>query len=482
MTVNYFLRCPVCNAITHMRSPAGYIKRTPVRIHCMKCSTLMTGEFISNEETGSCSYIPNNCGQVPRTQSDFYGEASGEVPVHKICSQENNFFGLPPFRSPALICMDMIDTDVLEDYINYACHISELTANWDSRIILYNLLLSGNCDLICSKYARDAKKWMCDISDEYGVQKFVHLEYLYDFGYIFGKASLKKLLTEINYEIIHLDKSKLKEMMDNIFTSNQVHDIQSKMFKIMEEYISIALYVMPALSTFFLKKGMLIDTEDYGISTCSFLDIKGFYLDSFESLASYCDIIKCLDNIKYRGGYNNFGSKMDIEKFRYHTKNGNKVKELEPTEFFSAVFGLSNSSYELRNAIGHNDYDYDGFRQEIRYRANKQKPDNERCTYLIDMAKECINLMRSSIVLEFIVFELIREQYRTAGADVFIHPIFYSKTRTQNRCPCGSGKKYGKCCKARIPANKEHIQNFALPHKAHMRMDADDFMQHLRSS
>lgn len=475
MTANYFLKCPICNAITHMRSPAGYIVRTPVRIHCGNCTTLMTGEFVSDERTGTCSFVPSNCEQVPRTQSDFYGEASGEVPVHKTCTHRGDSYGLPPFLSPALLCMDMVETEILEDYIDYACHISELTSNWDSRMILYNLMLMQKYDLIRDKYAVCAEKWMCDLTGEFGIQKFVHLEYLYDFGYIFGKTGMKKLLTEINYEIIHLDKSKLREMTDDIFTADRIRDIQSKMFKIMEGYISIALYVMPALSTFFLKEGKTIDRKNYGISTCSFSDIKNFYLDSFESLASCCDIIKCLDNIKHRGGYNNFGTKMTAENFRFHTKNGNKVKELVRTEFFSSAFALSNDAYELRNAIGHNEYNYDGFCQEIRYRPNKREPNIECCAYLLDVAKECVSLMRSSIVLEFIAFELIREQYRASDTDLYFHPILYSKVRSQNRCPCGSGKKYGQCCKSTVASNQS-IRGFKLPHKAHMRMNVGAFM------
>lgn len=50
MTVNYFIKCPTCNTITRMRTPAGYIYKTPVRIHCGKCNTLLTGEFVSDNE------------------------------------------------------------------------------------------------------------------------------------------------------------------------------------------------------------------------------------------------------------------------------------------------------------------------------------------------------------------------------------------------------------------------------------------------
>ena len=64
MTVNYFIKCPTCNTITRMRTPAGYIYKTPVRIHCGKCNTLLTGEFVSDNEKEKAYYTPNNCEEV----------------------------------------------------------------------------------------------------------------------------------------------------------------------------------------------------------------------------------------------------------------------------------------------------------------------------------------------------------------------------------------------------------------------------------
>lgn len=59
MTVNYYIKCPTCNTITHMRTPAGYIYKTPVRIHCGKCNTLLTGEFVSDNEKEKAYYNMN---------------------------------------------------------------------------------------------------------------------------------------------------------------------------------------------------------------------------------------------------------------------------------------------------------------------------------------------------------------------------------------------------------------------------------------
>ena len=104
MTVNYLIKCPVCGTITRMRSPAGYVYRTPVRIHCGKCNTLLTGEFISDNEKVEAYYVPLNCETVTNQEYDYYGEASGELICKKNCvpSRYRDCFAS---RSFACICV-----------------------------------------------------------------------------------------------------------------------------------------------------------------------------------------------------------------------------------------------------------------------------------------------------------------------------------------------------------------------------------------
>ena len=50
MTHNYFVKCPICGTITRMRTPVGYIYKTPVRYHCAECDSLLTDELITDNE------------------------------------------------------------------------------------------------------------------------------------------------------------------------------------------------------------------------------------------------------------------------------------------------------------------------------------------------------------------------------------------------------------------------------------------------
>ena len=67
MTVNYFIKCPICGVITRMRTPAGYIYKQPVHIHCGKCNTLLTGDFICDNDNVKAYFIPVNCSTIDDT-------------------------------------------------------------------------------------------------------------------------------------------------------------------------------------------------------------------------------------------------------------------------------------------------------------------------------------------------------------------------------------------------------------------------------
>ena len=120
---------------------------------------------------------------------------------------------------------------------------------------------------------------------------------------------------------------------------------------------------------------------------------------------------------------------------------------------------------KLRNAIGHNNYSYDGISQIIKYTPNRNNPENVLEITLLDIAISCIELMKSSIILEFIIYELYRIYYKNQGMDCPLHPVFYKGTHSSNHCPCGSGKKFNKCCKQWLQINQKKFRDFKLPKK-----------------
>lgn len=471
MTHNYFIKCPVCGTVTRMRTPAGYIEKTPVRIHCGECNTLMTGEFHVNNDKIGIGYVPLNCEEVVPSEInhfDYFGEASGEMLCSKVirCYAEGDEICMPPMGkvSPVFALMTSMSEDDRIRFINYACYCTSVVSKWDQHRIKYDLFLNGKYPIFQRKYEGEARKLHCNLQTKLGVLQFIYRSMFYDMGGLFGKKTLLQLVKEINYKLSHMDHNKLVSFLRILEENDRLKTAQGKLFKVFFNFFNIVPNLIPAIGLLYYRKTDDVDREELGISTCSFDDIKNFYQDTYECLIDCCDIIVGLDNIENREDCNKFTDKLDLRKFR-EQKKGNRIKRLNPLEFFAGKFALPVDSASLRNAIGHNDYQYDGTAQTIRYQ-EKEGSEVYLTTYLIDIALECCRMMRSTMVLAYIVYSLQRYDMRKEGEELLVHPMLYEGTKAQSRCPCGSGKKYRQCCKAHVEEIGKVTINLDYPMKA----------------
>ena len=463
MTVNYFIKCPICGAVTRMRSPAGYIYSTPVRIHCGSCNTLLSGEFISDNEKIKAYYKPSNCESISTMNYDYYGEASGELLCAKIIPQKSNVEEtLMPRLSPVFAFMNAMSEESRAAYINYACYASEWSKNIDKNRVKYDLYLNEKFELIKAKYADIALQYGYDLNDN--VYQYIYYSLFYDCGGIFKKHDLQKKLCEINYHFYHLDKVMLNAYLDLLEKDNRIEQAENKLYVAFLEFQKIAPNLIPAIGITYYEIPDSINKNEEGITTCTFEDISHFYQDTFEVLAEFCDMVIGLDNIENRNSFDAFPNKLDMKKLR-EQKKGNRIKFLSDTEFFANTFNLDSSSNDLRNAIGHKDYKYNGISQEIIYKPKETA--TETCSkYLIDVALECVSLMRSVYILLFYVYEFKRYQRLKNGEVSLLHPLFYKHIKSQNHCACGSGKKYRDCCKKTIEKKKCSSKLKGYPQKA----------------
>lgn len=68
----------------------------------------------------------------------------------------------------------------------------------------------------------------------------------------------------------------------------------------------------------------------------------------------------------------------------------------------------------------------------------------------MDIAISRIYMMKNSIVRKLIAHQLYRTIHRNNYNTLVFNPIFYKRSNGNNRCLCGSDKKYKKCCKTVI--------------------------------
>ena len=468
MTVNYFIKCPTCGTVTRMRSPAGYVYRTPVRIHCGKCNTLLTGEFISDNEKIKAYYTPSNCEQVNFQEYDYYGEASGELLCHKIEYIPGTGMDLPPTLSPVFAFMDSMNQCDKDNFINFICYCDVLNRNWDNEQIKYKLYKDKQIEFIKTKFGEPAEKCGYRLDSDFDVLRYIYYSLFFDCGGIFKEKNIQDKLVEINRHFRHLDKTALADFISELDRSSRLSLAQDKIFEIFFAFVQISMNLAPAIGANQYNDCSGINKEQLGLTTCTFTDIKQFYQDTYESLLESSDIVIGLDNIEMRGSYDSFAKKLNMAKFRGQAK-GNRVTFLNQDEFFSREFNMMSDANELRNAIGHNDYTYTGITQALDY-AVRSKGINKQA-YLLDIAIECVQLMQSAYILCFYIYELYRYKQRVKDESLVLNIIFYRKTKNQDRCPCGSRKKYKDCCKSMIETYKKK-QNRKYPHESGMTMTA----------
>ena len=214
---------------------------------------------------------------------------------------------------------------------------------------------------------------------------------------------------------------------------------------------------------FFLQNPFLYykdkKTTNLGISTCSLADIKTFYQDAYESLLFLLVVPLCLDNITLRKdfqifdkSYEDIWCKGSRDLAWYLTlENGKRINKINTDETFQRIIALP-ANRMLRNGIGHNNISYDGITQILKVydhkRVNKVRIERS----LLDMAVDCIGMAKSAVIVSEMILYLLREEFREEGTKTIIHPRYYNEIGPNEKCPCGSGKKYKKCCKSEVDA------------------------------
>lgn len=232
MTVNYYVECPTCRKITRMRSPAGYIYSTPVRVHCGNCNTLLTGEFISDEEKYKAYFVPKNCNELKKHNNDIYDyfcEASGEMICRKVSSHKSD--ELEFIESPVFDFMDSLTLEDRENFINYVCFITNVENNWDDERIKFDLYLNNKYDLIGEKYKSDAKSFGYELDSDFEIFRYIYFSIIRNLGGLFNKRELHNKLREINNLFTHTNTKLYNDFVEYLNSNNRIENAEKSFLK-----------------------------------------------------------------------------------------------------------------------------------------------------------------------------------------------------------------------------------------------------------
>lgn len=286
--------------------------------------------------------------------------------------------------------------------------------------------------------------------DEFEILRAVHMIEVHGFF-----MSLRNDLIEnqaFANDVTKMDGDQLKKLIDFLDSHDGYHlnEMQSVIYKLMNEFINIYQALISALSLQYCKDNS-VDFESEGSTTSTFDTIKEFYLDVYEALGNLLVIPIALNNIKYRGNFDEL-----------HSVEGNKATSLIDfigltkanryhyclkEEIYTDFLEVSVNA-KLRNAIGHNDVEYDTISQIITYIPNPKDRTKKRMEYLLMFENEAVHMFQGILVVSEYLYKLRQVSLMLEGKVPIRPDVGSGKNKKIGRndpCPCGSGKKYKYC-------------------------------------
>lgn len=458
--------CPICGKKTYLRIEDGsYLNEYPIRVNCLNCRALIKGIYIMdikspyrglhllNADIEECDVDTVN-GII--RNADYVADISGELP----CKNVRKFDGKLIKSSPYLEVTDNIES--VEERKERLSYFTKNMLDWKkTKSTAFQLLDEGSIEYIATALNNQMGQYRyeCDhyLKSLQCLQEVVLEETRYLFLEPYQDDCVKKVIEIMG----RIDKAEMKLLVDQMGGVQDIILAYRKAVEVISGFMNIYPNLLPA-ETYIRYKNK--NVENIGIATCSFVDVKSFYQDSYEALVSLLYIPVCLDNVMQRGDYQKFAStysglfkqkkfaELEDDYHRYLIlDNGMKLNKVNASEEMQRIIDIPANKF-LRNGIGHNNIKYDGITQIVTAYDLKDHTVIKYQGSLMEIAVDCIGLAKSAVIMSEIILFMLRQEFRTEGIKSIIHPRFYKGAETNGKCPCGSGAKYKKCCKNEVEA------------------------------
>lgn len=447
MVDNCFLRCRVCHHITMVRLQIGFLEEHPIVVTCGECGTSLSGWGKIGQENPSLEYEFENADIVGREKKpDYITECSGEFPVKKPYKSET---ALEINLSPFIANQIQMGSDGYQRFCKDVNILNSIYHRWSNYKRVIDLQKNGKKKYLLPEIWKIISKEDSPCRDEYEILRAIHLIEIHYF-----LTPLKKdLLDDLSFSsgILNLFANREDSLL-NFFAEHDgysLEEMQASIYKVYEEFVTIYPALIPALATRYYATDE-IDYESVGSTTSTFDTVKQFYLDTYETLGNLLVIPVALNNMKYRhnfsGCYEVDGKSCSLEEFLEKPK-AKKFHYCLENEIYTKTMGIQFNS-KLRNAIGHNDVNYNNLTQKLTYIPDSKNRVKKKTAYLLQFEDEALHLFQSILVVSEYLYRLREVDLMKKGVE-FLPPAelnrIFRKVGRNESCPYGSGLKYKRC-------------------------------------
>lgn len=448
MVGNEFIKCNMCDTTINLRMQLGYFD-IPFHLSCPKCKTSIDGKILL-ENVDHYEVSINNAYLVKDYDSSFYSvELSAEFPTRKI--KKKNMEIEPYEDSPFMRALQWYPDSVKRHEImgNTMYFANYYKSKWYELKSFFELFWNGQNHILYKKINKELPKYphlgVAKVANNLDACVCLHQLLITTTGIssILEKKSLTRYI-EIGNKILNdrdnaLAYEEFAEKIEKDFTS-----VEKKAFSLIESFAKIYEQLIPVV---ILKKAQTFDRVDkdkYGIMTANFEELTSFYAKSFEWILENLDFVIGLNNIAVRGNYNAFQKEEKTYEGYLKTNKVNKLGWMNKEEPFSIPIQSLDS--KKRNAIQHFDSEIDYVTQKIVFK-DKDKVQN---MYLTEFALLCTDNFELIFYILELVYSLRKIYYLKQNFvphfKEFSNSPKSEKVGRNSPCPCGSGKKYKKCC------------------------------------
>lgn len=452
LVYNEYIKCEVCGSVTRIRLQVGWMEEHPIAVTCGKCGISLKGKvYIGQDEPGLKFEFENaeSVDATPALLPDYVVECSGEFTTVKMCEglvlQED-------FITPFMRYQQHLGGfDNYEKFTNSISALMHTAKIWPQYKRVLQLNKSGNKDYLIQEIKKLFPQDFIMCRNELEIMRAVRMVEVQGF-----LAPLKPEiinLPQIGSSILKLNKDEMEQLIEyfNAHEGYSLNQMQEQINTLLGEFVAIFPYLVPAFSLQFCENGNInFDVE--GTTTSTYEDVKQFYLDSYETLGNLLIIPAAIDNIKNRGKANLFVVNdvgiVSLDSFISATK-AKRFHLYNTGEMYMRTIDAKYNQ-KLRNAIGHNDVEYDTSHQSIIYIPDPKKRDKKLKEYLLEFEIEALSMFQAILVISEYLYRLRELELLLKGV-VPLHVDFPTKTRQRvkiypnDKCPCGSGFKYKKC-------------------------------------
>ena len=403
MVYNTYIKCQVCGSITRIRLQIGYLEEHPIEVTCGKCGTSLSGRVMIRQDRAALKFIFDNADIVEDENADYMVECSGEFPTRKQETQSKSPF---PDFSPFMRFVAFTKPDRYEQFVRDIRILNSTDKNWKTYKKVFTLF-QNHSEYLIQEIQKILPKQYFNCGNDIEILRAIHMIEIKGFY-----VSLRKDILEdssISNGILKLDSEQMRGLIEFLNSHDGYHleNLQALVYKIYDAFMSVYQRLIPTIAIQYYNDST-IDYDFFGSATSSYNSIKQFYLDVYEALGTLMVIPVALNNIKYRADINAMKSidvkATSLEKYIGITKASRLhycVDDEIYTKFLKTSFNV-----KLRNAIGHNDVEYDPIKQLITYYPNPQKREKSETEYLLQFENEAIQMFRGILGISEYIYRL----------------------------------------------------------------------------